>query len=264
MAAPRHIGCELGFEVLGPSVLALQVAPPVVLTEALVVDGAEVLTAVRGPNGGRTHVLRCEPGTVTIGYRASADPVLVQQRVGTFDEDVLIARRQSRYCPSDEMAGFATREFANDLDADDLSDRIAAWVFDRLTYDGSVSGPSDTAIDTLLVGRGVCRDYAHLTIALCRALAIPARLASVYAPGIAPMDFHAVAEVWRHDRWDVIDATRMAPRSSLVRIATGRDAADTAFAATITGDVQLLRSQVFAVIDGDLPADDHLRPAQLA
>ena len=77
-------------------------------------------------------------------------------------------------------------------------------------------------------------------MAMCRALDVPARLASVYAPGVDPMDFHAVVEVWRNDRWDVIDATRMAPRSSLVRIATGRDAADTAFAATITGDVELV------------------------
>ena len=66
------------------------------------------------------------------------------------------------------------------------------------------------------------------------------------------------------NRWDVIDPSRMAPRPSLVRIATGRDAADTAFASTITGDVQLINSQVFAVVDGALPLDDHVTPTALA
>ncbi len=71
------------------------------------------------------------------------------------------------------------------------------------------------------------------------------------------MDFHAVVEVWRNGRWEVLDPTRLAPRSSLVRIATGRDAADTAFAATLRGDVELVWTEVFAVVDGDLPFDDH-------
>ncbi len=266
MNAPRRdVGCALAFDFLEPSVLALQVAPPTVLSEELTVVGAPTPIVLTGVNGGRTHIIEAGAGAVSVNYTASTAPLdRPLAPVDTFDEDVLVARRQSRYCPSDAMAEFAARELIDFLDAEDLAEQVASWVFERTAYDPFVSGPSDTAVDTLLAGRGVCRDFAHLTIAMCRALFIPARLASVYAPGVDPMDFHAVVEVWRNQRWDVIDATRMAPRSSLVRIATGRDAADTAFAATITGDVELLSSEVFAVVDGNLPADDHVTPMTLA
>lgn len=258
-SARRNVGCALEFNFVEPSVLALQIAPPTVESEEFAVDGADEPVLAVGPNGGRTHILRAAGGTVTVRYRATTDPVVATTAIAEFDDDVLVARRQSRYCPSDVMADFARRELGPAPSADDA----AAWVFERLAYE-LVSTVSDSAIDTLLAGRGVCRDFAHLTIAMCRAVSIPARLVSVYAPGINPMDFHAVVEVWRDGRWDVIDATRMAPRSSLVRIATGRDAADTAFAATITGDVELRSAEAFAVVEGDLPPDDHVTPVQLA
>lgn len=263
-APRRDVGCALTFDFLEPSVLALQVAPPSVLGEELTIVGAGEATVLTAADGGRTHIIEGRPGHVSVNYTASVAPDGRQPFVDAFDEDVLVARRQSRYCPSDAMAEFAARELAGFRGADDLADRVASWVFERTAYDAFVSGPSDTAVDTLLAGRGVCRDFAHLTIAMCRALFVPARLAAVYAPGIDPMDFHAVVEVWRQNRWEVIDPSRMAPRSSLVRIATGRDAADTAFASTITGDVALVSSEVFAVVDGVLPFDDHVTPMTLA
>lgn len=265
MTAPRrNVGCALAFDFLVPSVLALQIAPPTVLTENMTVVGAEPPRVLTAADGVRTHVIASGPGTVQVNYTASTAPVFSPGPVDQFDEDVLVARRQSRYCPSDAMAEFAARELAAHRDAPDLAEHVASWVFERTAYDSFASGPTDTAVDTLLAGRGVCRDFAHLMIAMCRALFIPARLASAYAPGLDPMDFHAVVEVWRDERWDVIDPSRLAPRASLVRIATGRDAADTAFAATITGDVEMVNVEVFAVVDGSLPADDHVTPAQLA
>ena len=78
----------------------------------------------------------------------------------------------------------------------------------------------------------------------------------MYAPGLRPMDFHAVAEVLVDGQWRVVDATLLAPRASLVRIATGRDAADTAFLSTYGGAATLGRMQVMAVLDGELPGDD--------
>ena len=77
------------------------------------------------------------------------------------------------------------------------------------------------------------------------------------------MDLHAVTEVHIGERWEVLDATRLAPRSSLVRIATGRDAADTAFAMTLRGNIELLCAEVTALVEGDLPADDHVSPVLL-
>ena len=92
---------------------------------------------------------------------------------------------------------------------------------------------------------------------------MPARLASVYAPGLFPMDFHAVAEVATGNRWEVVDATRLAPRQSLLRIATGRDAGDTAFSTTLEGSAELLTSLVTAFVHGDLPIDDTISPVTL-
>ena len=84
-------------------------------------------------------------------------------------------------------------------------------------------------------------------------------MASVYAPGLQPMDFHAVAEAIVDGCWRVVDATLLAPRAGLVRIATGRDAADTAFLSTYGGVATLTSIAVMAVLDGELPADDVTR-----
>jgi hypothetical protein len=110
----------------------------------------------------------------------------------------------------------------------------------RLVYVPGSSGPTDGAVDTLLNGKGVCRDYAHLVVGLPRALDIPARMAAVYAPGLQPMDFHAVAEAHVDGGWRV-------------RIATGRD---TAFLSSYGGDVIMAGTQIMAIVDGELPSDD--------
>jgi len=134
---------------------------------------------------------------------------------------------------------------------------IRDWVHDHLRYEAGSSGPSTDAADTLLDGRGVCRDYAHLVATLCRALNIPARVAAVYAPGLSPMDFHLVVETALDGVWRVWDATRLAPRPTLIRIATGRDAADTALATILSGQVTMPQLMITAVAPGDLPFDDH-------
>ena len=121
----------------------------------------------------------------------------------------------------------------------------------------------DSAEDTLLTGSGTCRDFAHLGIALCRATGIPARFAAVYAPGLSPMDFHAVFEAFEGGRWTVHDPTGLAPRPSLVRVATGRDAADAAFAAVVSGVADLESLEVTAMAEPALPSDDHSRPVML-
>jgi transglutaminase-like putative cysteine protease len=168
----------------------------------------------------------------------------------------VIALRPSRYCPSDKIAGYAARQFGA-YDPVTTVRHITAWVHDNLTYEPGSSGPTTDAIDTLVDGRGVCRDYAHLVATLCRALDIPARVAAVYAPGLSPMDFHLVVETELDGIWRVWDATRLAPRPTLIRIATGRDAADTALATTIAGQLTMPELFITAVAPGDLPYDDH-------
>jgi transglutaminase-like putative cysteine protease len=250
----RRVGCSLSFEVTDGTELLLQIAPTVVADERLDLSAGTV-RELAGGHGARLHVVSAPAGRLEVSYEATV-PGLEAGGATPLDADVIDALRPSRYCPSDALEAFAPAELAG---VDDVAD----WVFERLHYVGGASRPLDTAVDTLLAGRGVCRDFAHLTIALSRARGIPARLVSVYAPGLSPMDFHAVAEIHVEGRWQVVDATRLAPRQSLVRIATGRDAADTAFAMTLHGDAELLSTEITAVVDGDLPFDDHLSPVFL-
>lgn len=162
--------------------------------------------------------------------------------------------RPSRYCESDTLSAIAHAEFAG-LDGYSLLEGVSSWVGTRLDYVPGSSLPTDGAVRTLLARQGVCRDYAHLCVALLRARGVPARLVSVYAPGLDPMDFHAVCEALVEGRWCVVDATALAPRSTLVRIATGRDAADTAFMTLMSGRAELFDVEVGAVVDA-LPNDD--------
>lgn len=276
--AIRRVACQLEFQLSTAAILALQVAAAStagdVLDEHLDVslDGVQTAPAVSEvatDRGGRMHVVHAGAGRLAISYQASirpneapTPPAATEEVV--VDAEAISALRQSRYCPSDAMAGFAAVELAGLERGPALARSVAAWVFERLAYQPGSSDTEDTAVDTLLAGVGSCRDFSHLAIALCRALGVPARLVAVYAPGLSPMDFHAVVEARRGTGWEILDATRLAPRSSLARIATGRDAADTAFATTLRGEVALLSSGVSAVVDDDLPADDHVTPVSLA
>jgi transglutaminase-like putative cysteine protease len=163
--------------------------------------------------------------------------------------------RPSRYAEADKFFGFASTEFGRYADSVTILEKVSSWVGTRLDYVPGSSDPIDGAADTLLAGSGVCRDYAHLVIALLRAVNVPARLVAVYAPGCDPMDFHAVAEAFVEGAWRVVDATCLAPRQSMIRIATGRDAADTAFLDNSKGAIALNRMEVRAIVDGDLPRD---------
>jgi transglutaminase-like putative cysteine protease len=271
--AQHDIGCWIGFDVEDDVVLALQVAAAhtagTVLQETFqVTDGTGAtceVTEMPADLGGRVHVVAAGRGPLQVSYTASllgsAPPV---PAIGTpaLAHDVLVGLRPSRYCPSDALAGFAASTFPEEHSPAAIARTVASWVFEHLLLSAG-SGPTDSAIDTLLAANGVCRDFAHLTIALCRARGVAARFASVYAPGLSPMDFHAVAEVHTEWGWEVFDATRQAPRSTLLRIATGRDAADAAFVTTIRGHAELTWSQVLAATDGLLPADDHTSPSVL-
>ena len=231
-------GCELTFDLVVDTVLALQVAVAEPEDEHL--DVSAPVEEIPTPSGAaRIHVVRAPAGPLTVRYHGTA-PAYVPSAVSP--EDEVVFRRQSRYCPSDALEGFATSTFAGDATPYD----IATWVFERLTYESGSSDGLDTAVDTLLAGKGVCRDFAHLTVALCRSVGYAARLTAVYAPGLDPMDFHAVAEVAIDGRWQVHDATRLAAPETFVRICSGRDAADTAFASTLIGDAQLRWASVTA------------------
>ena len=120
---------------------------------------------------------------------------------------------------------------------------ISNWMNDNFDYVPGASDATTTATDTFLSRQGVCRDYAHVMISMARALGIPARMVSVYAPDLNPPDFHAVVEVWLGNRWHLIDPSRLAPEDSLVRITYGRDATDISFM-TIFGQASLISQNI--------------------
>jgi transglutaminase-like putative cysteine protease len=249
-----QVGCTLGFDVTAPAEIVLQVAVAAPVDETLSVssDGRPV-DAVELP--GRQHLVRAPRGMLSVTYSATPGPPAGGAEVT--EADRIVALRPSRYCPSDRLTGFAAARFGRAGDATDTVRAITGWVHRHLTYRAGSSGPSTDAVDTLLAGAGVCRDYAHLVATLCRAMNVPARVAAVYAPGLFPMDFHLVVETALDGTWRVWDATRLAPRPTLVRIATGRDAADTALATTLSGALTMPRLLITAVAAGDLPTDDH-------
>jgi transglutaminase-like putative cysteine protease len=272
----RRVGCHLAFEVTEPATFVLQVAPAAsagALAEAeleITLDGdALPVEELAGDHGMPVHLLHSAEGDLQIRYRAAVEaaapstPSAVEPRTD-LDVELLTYLRQSRYCPHDHLGGFAAYELGHLPVGPELVHAVGAWVASRLTYEGGTSTPTDTAVDSLLAGKGVCRDFAHLAITMLRALEVPARLVSVYAPGLSPMDFHAVVEAHVDGAWTILDPTRLAPRQSLVRVATGRDAADTAFVTVLGGVAPLVSSEVTAVTDGDLPSDDHTELVALA
>ncbi len=117
------------------------------------------------------------------------------------------------------------------------------WIVQNLSYVPGVSDAATTATDTFLSRKGVCRDYAHVLIAMARAAGIPARIASVYAPDVTPQDFHAVADIFLDGGWYLVDATGMARADEMVRIGVGLDAAEISFM-TAYAPAQLISQQV--------------------
>jgi transglutaminase-like putative cysteine protease len=264
----RHVSARLELDVTSTAdlVVAIAVAEGHDLGhECLTIelDGAVVTPQPIGaPHGGRLHGLRgVASGRLRIHYTASITATAEPIAVG--DADWYEYIRPSRYCESDELGPMARSEFVG-LHGFDLLAAVSSWVGSRIYYVPGSSRPIDGAVSTMLARSGVCRDFAHLTVALLRANGIPARVVAVYAPGLKPMDFHAVAEACVDDAWYVVDPTCMAPRASLVRIATGADAADTAFLTVVRGAVELREIEVTATVDPALAFDDITELVQLS
>jgi transglutaminase-like putative cysteine protease len=147
----------------------------------------------------------------------------------------------SRYCQSDRLHKLAGAEFGSLQPGYWRVRAIQDWVHRRTKFVPGSSNATTSAVDTLIEQVGVCRDFAHLMIALCRAINIPARFATAIDygsdPAFGPTDFHAYVEVFLSGRWYLFDPAGMALPMGLIRLGTGRDAADVSFA-TIFGTVK--------------------------
>lgn len=272
----RRVESHLSFTANpGHSQVALMIAvarvPGLRVDEQLQVTMDDHPIAAReesAPHCGRIHVLDLDvasrqEGRVQVDYRAEIDDdgsAAQPQQPST--TELLTYIRPSRYVESDQLLPTAQALFRG-LDGVELLNAVATYVWQSLAYMPGFSRFTDGAVHTLLSRQGVCRDYAHLVVALLRGLDVPARLSAVYAPGLHPMDFHAVAEAWVGGAWYAVDSTRLAPRPSLLRIATGRDASDTAFLSAYGSGIMMTGQSVTATTETDLPADDHITEFQL-
>lgn len=142
--------------------------------------------------------------------------------------DVIKYLMPSRYCHSELFLNFVANQFG-DMTGGTLVSAMSSWICQNFTYDNGASHSATTATDSFASQAGVCRDYAHVLIALVRAAGIPARFVSAYAPDTQPQDFHAVVEVYLDGNWHLVDPTGMADPQQIVRICVGRDAADASF-----------------------------------
>lgn len=210
-------------------------------------------------SGNRFIRLDASKGVLSINYHARvqlvATPVplhLDETPVTAVPDEVLRYLMPSRYCESDTMSRAAQQLFGQLPPGLGRVHAIESWIHDSIAYLPGFSSSTTTGQNVFVQRAGVCRDFAHLGITLCRALNIPARLVVGYVHfDEPPQDFHALFEAWLDDRWVLFDPTRMAPIDRLVRVGTGRDAKDVAFA-TIFGDVLMLRKEL-TVDEGDMP-----------
>lgn len=199
--------------------------------------------------GNRYLRLRADPGPLSVSYQATVDinhfrsppEQIAEVPVRCLPPEVMGYIYPSRYCQSDRLLKLANDEFGNLWQGYGRVLAIRDWVQRQVTFASNTSNSNTSAVDTLIERVGICRDFAHLMIALCRALNIPARFTTGtdYGadPVLGPPDFHAYVEVYLGDRWYIFDASGTAIPMAFVRFGTGRDAADVAFA-TIFGGVQ--------------------------
>ncbi len=186
---------------------------------------------------------------LSVSYRAlvsemaDADfnaPLLMSQHLPT---ELLHYLLPSRYCQSDQLSDLASSIVGNSPANFQMVACIRNWIYENVRYESGSSNSSTSALETAQVRRGVCRDFAHLGIALCRAMNIPARMVVGFLHGFKPMDLHAWFEAYIGGRWFTFDATEYMTRGSRIVLAYGRDAADVALAAMF-GQFTLMNMQV--------------------
>ena len=206
--------------------------------------------------------VRVEPGAFKLRYDAIVDLVhhfalpadLREVPIADLPAPVLQYIYPSRYCQSDRLLDVARTEFGTMKPGYERVEAIRQWVQSRTKFQAGSSHAGTSALDTYECGNGVCRDFAHLMISMCRALNIPARLATGIDygadPSMGPTDFHCYVEAYLGDRWFLFDPSGISPRMGLIRIGTGRDASEVAFA-TIFGTVQWTMPRISIRAEGD-------------
>ena len=266
-----RVAAELEYEAKFPSTLILNIhaqrnASQVILDEQLVVEPRVKVTEftdatenrfLRLETGSHTHLALRYAATVDCDFQTYRARAVEPTPVAELSATTIPYLFPSRYCQSDRLSRLAWDLFGTIENPHEKVVAICDWIHANVEYLRGSTNSLTSAFDTVTQRTGVCRDFSHLGIALCRALNIPARYLSAYAYELEPPDFHACFECFIGGAWTVFDATQLAHLNGLVRIGTGRDAADAAVA-SIFGSVrstkmvvtcELAAGQAFTPID---------------
>lgn len=262
------IDCRLEYELDGDCDFVFLVLPSLagqtVHHEVLTLTPAIPHRLSEEPSSGnRLLRLRAPAGPLVLAYRALVDrpieppdPQAPELPIAELPDEVLRFLSPTRYCESDHLAAVALQLFGEMAPGHARVQAVADWVKRNIVYRLGSTTPLTTARDVFVQRAGVCRDFAHLSVAFCRALNVPARLVGGYARfPEPPPDFHAVFEAYLGGRWVMFDPTGLAPVEHLVRVATGSDAKDVAFA-TMFGPARMvaMSPEVTLIRDGAAPA----------
>jgi transglutaminase-like putative cysteine protease len=259
------IGCQLNYSAAAATPAVFVVQPPPHPRQMLVSEALQLTAATRADEYADSFGNRCQRVTLAVGENtirydalATVPPDADAVRPGAqqvppqeLPAELLRYTLPSRYAETDELLNFAWENFGKFPSGWERAKAICDWVHKEVDYKPGVSQPDWSAVDVIARRQGVCRDMAHVVIALCRAFNLPARYSVAYLPDIEvledglPMDFHAYAEVWLEGGWTVFDPHDNFPRKGRVFIASGLDAADAAFA-TLYGAARLTAFHVWA------------------
>lgn len=180
---------------------------------------------------------------VQVADFVDADPGAPLSLVQCLPPELLHYLLPSRYCQSDQLTALAASIVRHLPPTYQRVAAIRSWIHQNVVPSPGCSDSSTSALDTAASLRGVCRDFAHLGIALCRAINVPARMVVGFLHQLEPMDLHAWFEVFLNSRWYTFDATESVTRGNRIVVAYGRDAADVAVA-TLFGAFSLQNMRV--------------------
>jgi transglutaminase-like putative cysteine protease len=255
-------GCELTYTVTAPTTFIFCIEAAQIAAHNGLRDGLKVTPPLQTagyaapPFGNRYVRVTAQPGPLRIGYAGTCDLQLARAEPGDVAEapmaelplELFAYIQPSRFCEADRLSNFAERQFGALEPGFSRVTAICNWIFENVEYKRGSTDSLTSAAQVLEQRAGVCRDFAHLGIALTRALGIPARFVSCYALGLSPDDFHAVFEAYLGGQWWLFDPTRQAALDGMIRIGIGRDAAEVSFA-SIYGDAEPDEMRVFIAAD---------------
>jgi transglutaminase-like putative cysteine protease len=264
-------GYEISYECPQPTpmILTLSVhssrAPDLLTPDRMRLDPLIPANTYRDGFGNTCHVIHAPAGRLTVsagflirdsGLPDEVAPYAEQHSLEKLPVETLVYLLGSRYCETDRFIQIAWAQFGNVPKGWPLVQAICHYVHDRIAFGYEHASPTKTAWDAHAQRRGVCRDFAHLAITLCRCMNIPARYCTGYLgdigvpPDLTPMDFSAWFEVYLGGRWYTLDARHNKPRIGRILMARGRDATDVAIV-TEFGPCKLAS---FKVVTDEVPA----------